>query len=48
MNNDQKEELKKVIADRLSKKYGLKYSDLIKDEVNNFLQTNKNVTAAAL
>lgn len=37
LSAQQRDELKRVIAERLSKKYGIKYSDLINSELNNFM-----------
>lgn len=37
-----------MVAERLAKKYGIKYQELIKDEVNNFINHTQNITANAL
>lgn len=42
---EQREQLKKQIADRLSKKYGLDLTEQIHTQVSNYINANPHVTA---
>ncbi|EAR96534.1 hypothetical protein TTHERM_00192030 (macronuclear) [Tetrahymena thermophila SB210] len=44
----QREELKRAVAERLSKKYGINNTDLIFGEVANYMNEHQNITAEGL
>lgn len=44
----QREELKRTVAERLSKKYGINNTDLIFGEVANYMNQNPHITAEGL
>ncbi|EGR33821.1 hypothetical protein IMG5_036370 [Ichthyophthirius multifiliis] len=48
LTQQQKEELKRQVADRLSKKYGIQNSELIKGEVSNYMKNTTHITAEGL
>jgi len=48
LNTQQRDELKKVMSDRLAKKYGSGNSELIRNEVDKYIGSSKTITTAAL
>lgn len=44
----QREDLKRTVAERLAKKYGINNTDMIFGEVANYMNENQNITAEGL